>query len=340
MNLHSSSNGYPPRVLNVIGYWASSAEGEEDSFGWPDPRDLIGLWDSADRKSVINYLSSGIIFRRYFGYAQCRICNGLLGSSEMTDGIWVWPEKLEHYVQAHDVLLPKAFIESARAPACRKLESVREEFGFAERWMEGLGSRMPIGPARARAIITKPNAWLDWAAATIPARPAPDAITFEEAKHLCAWLSHRQWGALIEERFGRWRITCRSETEDNLMYVERCRAEVLQQRVLARRYPDPDALLDPEQAQAVAREFDGASGSVRIVATAPDRWLIWVNPPDCEWPTGSEIQKAAREAELGWSTFRPGGSESFASPPLDELQWRVVLGRLAKSRLSQAILHS
>jgi hypothetical protein len=126
-----------------------------------------------------------------------------------------------------------------------------------------------------------------------------------------------------------------------LMYVERCPAEILQSRLVAWRYPDPDALLDPEQARVVASEFDGPWGAARPVAGAEDRWLIWVNPPDCEWPSEREIQEATKGAEFGWSTFRPGGSRSFVCPRLDELQWRMVLGKIrAETRPREAMPQS
>lgn len=328
MTDNSSSDAHPSRALNLIGYWASTEEGQDESPEWPDPRDLIGMWDSADRRSVIKYLSSGIAFRRYLGYAGCRICNAMLGSDELTDGTWAWPRNLEHYVEVHDVQLPRDFIESARTANWSMLASLRAEFASPELWIEGGRARTPVDPTRGCAVILKPDAWLNWAAATIPARPAADAITFDEAMALCARLSHRQWKACIEERFGRWRVICTTGLEENLMYVERCRAEILQRRLLAWRCPDPDALLSPAEAQAVANEFDGPWGAVCLVATAQDRWLIWVNPPGCEWPTASEIQEETKRARFGWSTHRPDGSQSFACPRLDELQWRVALERI------------
>jgi hypothetical protein len=44
------------------------------------------------------------------GIATCRLCNESLGTKDLTDGEWVWPERLEHYITDHDVVLPKAFI--------------------------------------------------------------------------------------------------------------------------------------------------------------------------------------------------------------------------------------
>jgi hypothetical protein len=37
-----------------------------------------------------------------------------MGSQDLTDGVWVWPEGLAHYVSAHSVRLPEMFLEQAR----------------------------------------------------------------------------------------------------------------------------------------------------------------------------------------------------------------------------------
>jgi hypothetical protein len=30
-----------------------------------------------------------------------------------TDGIWCWPDKLEHYISAHEIILPEDFVKHA-----------------------------------------------------------------------------------------------------------------------------------------------------------------------------------------------------------------------------------
>src|SRR5262245_41277400 len=44
---------------------------------------------------------------------RCGVANQEMGCREFTDGEWVWPEGLTHYVRAHSVLLPEEFISSA-----------------------------------------------------------------------------------------------------------------------------------------------------------------------------------------------------------------------------------
>ncbi len=54
-----------------------------------------------------------------------------MGSKELTDGFWIWPEGLSHYVRAHGILLPEEFVAHALAN-----ESVRSR---ADRVLEGGG---------------------------------------------------------------------------------------------------------------------------------------------------------------------------------------------------------
>ena len=38
------------------------------------------------------------------------MCGALLGTFDMTDGVYVWPEHLEHYLKEHHVRLPDRFV--------------------------------------------------------------------------------------------------------------------------------------------------------------------------------------------------------------------------------------
>ena len=55
-------------------------------------------------------------------YAVCRFdgCaapRAALGCATLTDGVWAWPEGLTHYIDAHGVRPPAAFVEHVRAVA-------------------------------------------------------------------------------------------------------------------------------------------------------------------------------------------------------------------------------
>jgi hypothetical protein len=94
-----------------IGYWGDGTPGD-----YPDPRALIDYdVDSLERETVVDYLARGIAARPYLGVASCRICGMPLGSLELSDGTYLWPEGLAHYVGEHRVRLPTAFVDHVNA---------------------------------------------------------------------------------------------------------------------------------------------------------------------------------------------------------------------------------
>jgi hypothetical protein len=96
--------------VRLIGYWWSSQYPE-----WPNPAEFIDSdWDRNERSMVGLYLRSGQMFARSPGTSRCRICGTSNGSGELTDGVYVWPEGLHHYVDAHSVRLPREIIEHIR----------------------------------------------------------------------------------------------------------------------------------------------------------------------------------------------------------------------------------
>jgi len=45
------------------------------------------------------------------GFSTCRICGKPNGCAELTDGTYLWPEGLAHYVEDHAVRLPREIVE-------------------------------------------------------------------------------------------------------------------------------------------------------------------------------------------------------------------------------------
>jgi len=111
--------------LKLIGYWNNRfrkglfwwplwATGENKEM--PCPRNLVDpLWRGEDRQKIVDYLRAGHHAYSWLGYSSCRFRCGIpdesLGDSELTDGIWAWPEGLTHYVEHHFIRLPEAFVE-------------------------------------------------------------------------------------------------------------------------------------------------------------------------------------------------------------------------------------
>lgn len=105
------------KQLTGIGYWHSI---QEPNF--PDPGNFVDKeWDKEERKSIFKYLQLGQSMLGFMGVSWCRFrCGGSdLGAGEFTDGKYVWPKGLDHYIDKHEVRLPTdvvAFMLSNKNP--------------------------------------------------------------------------------------------------------------------------------------------------------------------------------------------------------------------------------
>ena len=91
-------------------------------------------WDLSERERIAEYLDSGHVVVRYMGWSECRFdCDQTVGSRELSDSMWVWPEGLSHYVIEHGVRLPNEFMESAR--------SSNYQVSVSPEWLAGISGR-------------------------------------------------------------------------------------------------------------------------------------------------------------------------------------------------------
>lgn len=98
--------------LYGIGFFISSLRDPD----LPAPQELVG--HDSRLSLVADYLDAGLVHTRYRGYSWCRLCDieySEMGSADLTDGIWIWPEGLSHYLRHHSVLLPEPFLSHALA---------------------------------------------------------------------------------------------------------------------------------------------------------------------------------------------------------------------------------
>jgi hypothetical protein len=96
----------------MIGYWFHELAPDD----LPLPQRLVGRWRASDRALALRYLRGGRTLVRYGAAARCRFdgCGQAVGRRELTDGTFVWPEGLAHYVERHGVRLPAHVVALAR----------------------------------------------------------------------------------------------------------------------------------------------------------------------------------------------------------------------------------
>ena len=159
--------------MKLIGYWMASLR----DLSLPLPEELVGKMSEGDREAVCMYLQGGKLFETYRGYSWCRFGCGAsgqeMGCREYTDGKWVWPEGLVHYVRFHSVMLPEDFIlrvtsgsiggnsESETAPTLdfwKEWAGKRQSSAIRERLKDALAAARAAEPEVVRAIIEEASA--------------------------------------------------------------------------------------------------------------------------------------------------------------------------------------
>jgi hypothetical protein len=100
--------------FRLIGLWLGPHAPD-----WPDVNAYVDVVaDRSGRDQIADRLDAGQrTDRAYMGYSNCRICGCRNGSGELTDGVFIWPEGLGHYVREHNVRLPGHIERFLRQPS-------------------------------------------------------------------------------------------------------------------------------------------------------------------------------------------------------------------------------
>lgn len=94
--------------MTIIGYWGQ----DKHDSRWPWPQDYVDEEQNENvRNMIVDYLDKGVYATGYMGWSTCRICGCKNGSAELSDGRYVWPEGLSHYVREHYVKLSEEFTQ-------------------------------------------------------------------------------------------------------------------------------------------------------------------------------------------------------------------------------------
>jgi hypothetical protein len=88
-----------PNELRKILFW-------DDQPG-KRPQDFVRSDVPVDARTlIVQALRNGRESACYKGWANCRICNAMLGSCDLEGYGFVWPSKAEHYLVEHNVWTP------------------------------------------------------------------------------------------------------------------------------------------------------------------------------------------------------------------------------------------
>lgn len=146
-------------TLNEIGLWITGLG--DDTL--PAPQELVGTMSADERARLVAYLEGGMRYRQYMGLSWCRFGCGVahLGSRSLTDGTWIWPEGLAHYVREYGIVLPGEFVTQALV---RGTPVVTGWSGPGDRW-HLLKSAKERGVVDDTAEPANPSFWIQWCAA-------------------------------------------------------------------------------------------------------------------------------------------------------------------------------
>jgi len=102
------------RKLRPVGFWRDGDTTETQHL--PEATAAVDpTWPLRERARVAAYLRSGRVIASYLGYSHCRFGCGIpwtcMGSGDLSDGTWVWPEGYAHYLEMHKVKPPDEFLE-------------------------------------------------------------------------------------------------------------------------------------------------------------------------------------------------------------------------------------
>jgi hypothetical protein len=282
--------------LLLVGLWADGEHLDTTAcLGWIHPRHLQAPgWQADEKPRILAWLRGGAEWAGYMGQSRCRFAGCAaqgLGSTERTDGVWIWPEGLAHYVEEHDVRLPDAFLETMRA----------HDFTVPE----------DAGERRRQAIDGEP--WLRWCAARHPIPPLPDAATLAEAQALAASLSLEGCQITITAAQDRWLISLQFPGPRVVDMLPPCPLDLLALHLHRWRRVPPDRQLSLADAAAILDE----------VIPPPSAWS---RLRDRLSPGSGNLTRLDQDEEGFWRLR--SGTAITALMPLDEAGWRFLLSRL------------
>jgi len=135
---------HPARLIELLRWFM---ERHHHDRKWLHPKRLVDpTWHASEHASIVQYLRNGVLFGGECGYSYCRFPDGPpdeeMGSGELSDGVWFWPEGLAVYVERYHIRLLDEFADHIIANAFQVLANLDadelrnrgESFDFWDKW--------------------------------------------------------------------------------------------------------------------------------------------------------------------------------------------------------------
>mmetsp|Transcript_1152 Transcript_1152/g.1622 ORF Transcript_1152/g.1622 Transcript_1152/m.1622 type:complete len:193 (+) Transcript_1152:251-829(+) len=118
--------------VEEVGFWKRN---DDDNDRRPDPKDLVDTEfyrsNPGLKEIIVEYLCLGYLESYEFGYSSCRFDCGVtgleMGCCSQTDGQFVWPEGLFHYIIKHNVKIPENFLNHIMKMDCKRRGSMKTD---------------------------------------------------------------------------------------------------------------------------------------------------------------------------------------------------------------------
>ena len=206
--------------------------------------------------------------------------------------MWVWPEGLAHYVEAHDVRLPDDLIATMR------------DHHFT----------IPKAAAAQRKQHLDGEPWLRWCAAQVPARPAhEDACSLPQAQALAASLCVPGYRVQIDAVSARWRVAVDFPGARVVDLIPPCSAATLALHLHRWRRVPPEQQLSVDTAQKLL-------GAAFPPLSAWSRLTTWLRRSDRTPPKLTVDESGFWKLSVG---------PTFALlMPLDSPGWRFLISQI------------
>jgi len=87
----------------------------EPLSNWKIRPELINASNYSDLDKIVAYLKSGGKHSTVATMKECEYCDEFAGPvNYFTDGVWMWPQWIIHYLVKHGLKLPEEFVNSIR----------------------------------------------------------------------------------------------------------------------------------------------------------------------------------------------------------------------------------